>query len=213
MTSNDLLDQIVGVLENLTSSVPGSLEQGSGAPATRAHEITMAAASRAGAVAGALALPPGPLGMLTIIPDLIAVWHIQRQLVSDIAACYGKSAELRDEAMVYCLFRHAAAQVVRGLATRVGERLLLRRASVHAMERTMQGVGLVVSQRAVGRTISRWLPVVGAVGVGAYAFYDTVQVGKTAQQLFEQDAVIYPDEHPSPAVLFPATEDHGPSRG
>jgi hypothetical protein len=189
MKSQDLLDQIVGVLENLTSAVPDSLEHVNLTPSARAHEITMAAASQSAAVAGALALPPGPLGMLTVIPDLIAVWHIQRQLVADIAACYGKSAELRGEAMVYCLFRHAAAQVVRDLAVRVGQRLLLRRAPAALTARSLERVGVVVSQRAVGRAISRWVPIAGAVGVGAYAFYDTVQVGKTARALFEHEPI------------------------
>jgi hypothetical protein len=183
---------MIDVLTELTSAVPASPEPGAAAPSIRARELTMTAASQAGAAAGALALPPGPLGMLTVIPDLLAVWHIQRQLVADIAACYGKSAELRPEAMLYCLFRHAAAQVVRDLVVRIGQRMLLRQASVRVMERSLQRVGLVVSQRAVGRTVSRWVPIVGAVGVGAYAFYDTMQVGRTAQELFESEIIDEP---------------------
>jgi EcsC protein family len=190
MARPDFLGQLIDILTEVTSRVPSSAEGRRDTPATRAHELTLNAASQAGAAAGALALPPGPLGMLTIVPDLVAVWHIQRQLVADIAGCYGRSAELRREAMMYCLFRHAAAQVVRDLVVRVGQRWLLRRASTAMMERSMQRVGLVVSQRAVGRTISRWVPLAGAVGVGAYAFYDTVQVGRTAQQLFESEIVI-----------------------
>jgi hypothetical protein len=181
----DLLDQLIGVLEGITSTVPASPEARRDTPSVRAHELTMAAASQAGVTAGALALPPGPLGMLTIVPDLIAVWHIQRQLVADIAACYGKSAELRREAMVYCLFRHAAAQVVRDLVVRFGTRLLLREATVHTMEKSLQRISVAMSQRALGRGVARWVPIAGAVGVGAYAFYDTVQVGKTARELFE----------------------------
>jgi hypothetical protein len=189
MANTDLLDHLIDVLTNVTSRVPASAEDRSHEPSVRAYEMTMTAASQAGAAAGALALPPGPLGMLTILPDLLAVWHIQRQLVADIAACYGKSAELHQDTMMYCLFRHAAAQVVRDLVVRIGERLLLRRASVATIERSLQRIGIVVSQRAVGRTLSRWLPIAGAVGVGAYAFYDTVQVGRTAQQLFESEIV------------------------
>lgn len=186
----DLLDQLIEVLEGVTSTVPASPEEARDTPSARAQELTRAAASQAAATAGALALPPGPLGMLTIVPDLIAVWHIQRQLVADIAACYGKSAELQREAMVYCLFKHAAAQVVRDLAVRLGTRLLLRRATVQTMERSLQRIGVAVSQRALGRSVSRWVPIAGAVGVGAYAFYDTMQVGRTARELFEGDVAI-----------------------
>jgi hypothetical protein len=190
MARPDFLGQLIDILTDLTSRVPSSAEAPRDTPVSRAHELTMSAASQAAATAGALALPPGPIGMLTIVPDLVAVWHIQRQLVADIAACYGRTAELRREAMMYCLFRHAAAQVVRDLVMRLGQRLLLRRASMEMIERSLHRVGVVVSQRAVGRTLSRWLPVAGAVGVGAYAFYDTVQVGRTAQQLFESDLVL-----------------------
>jgi hypothetical protein len=186
----DLLTQLIDVLADLTQRVPASAEGRRELPAARANELTMTAASQAAASAGALALPPGPLGMLTIVPDLVAVWHIQRQLVADIAACYGKSAALGGEAMMYCLFRHAAAQVVRDLAVRVGQRMLLRHASTAEIERSLRRVGLVISQRAMGRAIARWVPIAGAVSVGAYTFYDTVQVGRTAQRLFQSELVI-----------------------
>ena len=192
MTRPDLLDHLVSILERVTSTVPSSPEGRQAEPAPRVQELTMAAASNAGAVAGALALPPGPLGLLTVIPDLVAVWNIQRQLVADIAACYGKTAELHRETMVYCLFRHAAAQVVRDLVVRIGTRLLLRRATVATMERSLQRIGVAVSHRAVSRGVARWLPIAGAVGVGAYAFYDTVQVGKTARELFERELAYEP---------------------
>lgn len=190
----ELLDQLIDFVTHFTESVPGSAEAKSTDPSVRARELTVAAAAQAGATAGALALPPGPLGLFTVVPDLLAVWQIQRQLVSDIAACYGRTAELRRETMIYCLFRHAAAQVVRDLVVRVGERLLLRRSSVTTIERSLQRVGLVVSQRTLTRTMSRWLPIAGAVGVGAYAFFDTMQVGRTAQELFETEGPIAVEE-------------------
>jgi hypothetical protein len=191
MPRPDLLDNLIQMLERVTGTVPDSPEATQLDPAARVRELTMAAASNAGAVAGALALPPGPLGLMTVVPDLLAVWKIQRQLVADIAACYGKTAELRRETMIYCLFRHAAAQVVRDLVVRVGTRLLLRQATVQTVERSLQRIGVAVSHRALGRGVARWVPVAGAVGVGAYAFYDTLQVGKAARELCENDAIPY----------------------
>lgn len=198
MTRPDFLDQLIDILERVTSTVPSSDEAQRLEPSVRAQELTMSAASEAGALAGAFALPPGPLGLLTVIPDLVAVWNIQRRLVADIAACYGKTADLHRETMIYCLFRHAAAQVVRDLVVRVGTRLLLRRATIATLDRSLQRIGVSVARRAVGRGVARWLPMVGAIGVGAYAFYDTVQVGKTARELFESELVAEP-EIPSPA--------------
>ena len=114
-------------------------------------------------------MPPGPLGWLTIAPELLAVWKIQAQMVSDLAGIHGKTATLTREHMVYCLFRHTAAQLLRDVAVRV-------------------------AQRSAGGSIARWLPVVGAFGVGAYAFYDTSQVAGTAIELFEKGVVLVPAE-------------------
>ena len=44
---------------------------------------------------------------------------------------------------------------------------------------------MILSRRALGRGATRWLPIVGAVGVGAYAYHDTAQVAATAIDLFD----------------------------
>jgi hypothetical protein len=46
-------------------------------------------------------------------------------------------------------------------------------------------IGARLAQKAAGRGVARWIPVVGAVGMGAYAYYDTAQVAATAIDLFE----------------------------
>jgi len=58
------------------------------------------------------------------LPDLYAIWRVQAQLVSDIAAVYSKTVFLTKETMLFSLFRHAAAQAVRDLIVRTGERVL-----------------------------------------------------------------------------------------
>ncbi|MDO9192708.1 MAG: hypothetical protein Q7U12_07420, partial [Undibacterium sp.] len=50
-------------------------------------------------------------------------------------------------------------------------------------------IGVKISQQVLGKSLSRWLPVIGAVGVGGYAYYDTSQVAATAIALFEQEVV------------------------
>jgi hypothetical protein len=39
-----------------------------------------------------------------------------------------------------------------------------------------------VTQRGAGTPATRWLPLAGAAAVGAYAYWDTMQVAKTAQR-------------------------------
>ena len=146
-----------------------------GDAAEECRRLAASAAQKAAITAGTLALPPGPLGWLTVLPELVAIWRIQGQLVSDIAAAYGKTPKLGREQMLWCLFRHTAAQAFRDVAIRVGDRLVFRTTATSVLQRLAGRIGVSVSKRAVGKGISRWLPVVGALGVGAYAYYDTGQ--------------------------------------
>ena len=189
----NLLEKITKLLMDLLNQMPLSDEAHSQSPRARARKLALEASIKAAGVSGSLAIPPGPVGMLTVLPDLAVVWRIQRQLVADIASCYGKTAELGKEQMLYCLFKHAAGQIVRDVVVRVGERVLIKRASMLVMQRVLRRIGVVVTERVVGRTISRWLPIVGAVGIGAYAFYDTAQVGKTSISLFESQVDTEPE--------------------
>jgi len=159
-------------------------------PRDAAARAIDSAAGKAALAAGTLALPPGPLGWATIAPEMLAVWQIQRQLVADIASLYGRSAELGPAQMLWCLFRHTAAQALRDLGVRVGERIVVRPAAQLLLQRVAEAVGLHLGQKAASRALSRWLPLVGAAGVGAYAWWDTRQVGRAAVQLFESEQVI-----------------------
>ncbi|MDQ7743232.1 hypothetical protein [Hydrogenophaga pseudoflava] len=170
---------------SLIGKVPASQAAPSRTPAVDARAKANAAAAKAAMAAGTLALPPGVLGWLTILPEMVGVWKIQRQLVADIAAIYGKHASLTPEQVVYCLFQHTAAQGVRDLVVRAGQRTLVRRASPVLIRTITRRIGAKLAQKAAGKGVARWIPVVGAVGMGAYAYYDTAQVATTAIDLFE----------------------------
>jgi hypothetical protein len=176
--------RITRAILDFVAEIPASRVPGAKDPQSEARRLASRAAQRAALTSGSLALPPGPLGWLTVLPELVAIWKIQAQMVSDIAAAYGKHAQLGREQMLWCLFRHTAAQAFRDLVVRMGDRLLFRRMSYAVAERVAKRIGTAVTQRAVGKGLSRWLPVVGALGVGAYAYYDTGQVARTAIEMF-----------------------------
>ena len=185
LSAQPLIGTVVEALESLVTGVPKSREAAVAAPAIAARALARKAATRAAALSGALALPPGVLGMLTVLPDLIAIWRIQAQMVSDIAGLYGKDMQLTRTHMLYCLFRHAATQLTRDFVVRAGERFVIRQLSGGALRSALASIGLTVTQRVAGTAASRWLPVVGAAAVAAYAYYDTVQVGRTAVRMLE----------------------------
>lgn len=186
----DLRHKVGDAILDLVLHVPASSEAELTQPEVRARALGRNAARQASLMAGSLALPPGFLGWLTIIPELMGVWKLQAQMVADIAAVYGKSATLGREQMIYCLFKHVSAQLFRDVVVRVGERYLIQAASLSFIQSAVQTLGVKITQHLIGKSVSRFVPLVGAVGVGAYAYFDTTQVAKTAIELFSKDIVI-----------------------
>ena len=175
---------------DLLLHIPASREQVVERAELRARNLGRKAARQASLTAASLALPPGLLSWLTILPELIAVWKLQAQLVSDIAAIYGKTAVLGREQMLYCLFKHISAQLFRDVLVRVGERFVMRRVSQSFLQSAARTLGVKVTQRVLGNSATRLVPLIGAVGVGAYAYFDTTQVAKTAIELFSKDIIL-----------------------
>jgi hypothetical protein len=182
--------QLTDAVLALVLQVPGSQEQAVAQPALRAHVVARKAARNASLIASSLSLPPGFLGWLTVLPELLGVWRLQAQMVSDIAAVYGKHKTLGREQMLYCLFKHVSAQLFRDVIVRVGERAMVRPTSLKLLQALIKQLGTQVTQTVIRKSASRFVPLLGAVGVGAYAYFDTLQVAKTAVELFEREIVI-----------------------
>jgi hypothetical protein len=124
--------------------------------------------------------------MLTVLPDLYLIWKTQRQMVADIFALYDRTAELTRVHMLYCLFRHAASHVLRDVAVRAGQRVIVQQVSAGALKGIVAKVGMSVTKRIAGTAASRWVPLAGAAAVGAYAYWDTLQIARTARRLLDQ---------------------------
>jgi uncharacterized protein (DUF697 family) len=107
-----------------------------------------------------------------VIPDLVAIWKIQSQMVADIAGTFGKTAALNRDHLLFCLFKHATSQIARDVAIRMGDRALVKRGSS------------AVLRHALGKVT---IPFLGAVVVAGYTYFDTVQVGETAVEIFEKE--------------------------
>ena len=183
----DLLEKLFTVLFKVINEVPSTGEMQSSDALLRARKLTAEASFKAAAISGALALPTGPLGWLTILPDLSAIWRVQAKLVADIAAVFGKKGNLTQESIIYCLFRHAAAQAVRDLVTRMGERLVVQRVSVRVTRDVLSRIGAKLVYRVGRRRLWQLLPAIGALAVAGYAYYDTDQVGQTAIEFFSKE--------------------------
>ena len=195
VTRDEPIRDVEVAIERAISVVPAPRTHAVTDPGTAADAIARRAAKQAALLSGALALPPGPLGMLTVLPDLLLIWKTQRQMVADIFALHGRTAELTRVHMLYCLFRHAASQALRDLVVRTGQRIIVQQVSSGALRGIVNRIGVGVTKRVAGTAASRWVPLAGAAAVGAYAYWDTMQVARTARKLL--------DELPAPDVRRP----------
>ena len=182
-SAGPLADAVVA----LVSRIPATVEQPGADVASRVAELRRAAARRAAVVSGGLALPGGPVALVTLVPDLLAIWRIQAQLVADIAGARGRAGSLTREQMLYCLFRHAASHLLRDVVVRAGGRLVVRRLSGPAAVALASRVGVHLSREAVARGVGRVVPGLGAAAVAAYAWWDTDRVARTADELLTRE--------------------------
>jgi hypothetical protein len=181
-----LVDKLLDVI----GDIPTPREGASDEPRARSRAVARLAAAKAASTAGAMALPPGPLGWLTIAPELYAVWKIQAQMVSDIAGVFGRPELLSREQMLYCLYGHTAAGAFRGLVIRVGQRYVVRRAPLSTLYAIGNKIAIRIAQRSASRVITRWIPALGALGVAGYVYVDTGRVADACIDLFASDLLI-----------------------
>lgn len=184
-TTDKLKDKAINIIFDLITNIPESIYVSSMDADSRVKLITQRASFKAATVSTTLSIPAGFTGILTAIPDIAAIWRIQAQLVADIAATYGKIALLTREAMVWCLFRHSAAQLLRDVAVRTGSRVVVQKLSTTALKKVVEKIGLKISSTFLSKSLLRAIPAIGAIGNGAYAYYDTTEVGKTAAAYFK----------------------------
>lgn len=197
-----LLGPLHTVLGFVTGGVPESKEPGKAKrPYERSKEITQKACAKAAAVSGGLALPVGPLGMLTVLPDLVLVWRIQAQMVADIAAAFGHKKLLTEQDLMTCLFSHVAGTALREYERAIpiehddksGQSILdlidhfTRSGSRDLAVRVSKQIGQAVIERVAKRAASRIVPLAGAAIVSAYAALDTKEVARTAVEMFSGD--------------------------
>lgn len=189
----DATREVTGVIERVIAHVPAPRTHEVRDPLREAQSIARIAARQAAVLSGSLALPPGPFGLATVLPDLYLIWKTQRQMVADIFALHGRSAELTRTHMLYCLFRHAASQVLRDVAVRTGQRIVVEQLSTGAIKVISAKAGIAISKRVAGTAATRWVPLAGAAAIGAYAYWDTLQVARTAQRLLAADVPVAGD--------------------
>jgi len=138
------------------------------------------------AISGGASLIPGPWGMAAVIPELVAVINRQLTLIYDIGAAHGKQKQITKE-LVLGIMISGLGSSAGSLLTIHGSKVLVRRVSLRAMQKIIALLGGKITQQALKRAVSKWLPVVGAAAMAAWTRHMTVQIGRRADEIFQLD--------------------------
>lgn len=155
-----------------------------------AEELISAASWKAFATSTALALPPGPLGLATILPELLAVTKIQINLVYAIAKLKGQEAKLTDSLVALIFAHEAGLQIGRYLTENFGEKVVVKSLPQRAMAQIVEQVGIRIGIRITQKALGRWIPVLFAPVFGALSKKMTQRIGEEALKVFGGELVV-----------------------
>ncbi len=182
-----ITQKLVKTLYDVISEIPVSRFEVESDTDAKSRSLIEKNAIKAAFISAGLSLPPGPAGYLTLLPDLTGIWKLQRNMIADIAAIYGKKTMLGREQMLYCLFRHSLSQVMRDIMVKTVTRVTIEETIAAISEQIFRRIGVHLARKTSSKFIARTIPVLGTLGAGVYAYFDTKQVGKTAMDLFTSE--------------------------
>lgn len=137
-------------------------------------------------IAGGASLIPGPWGMAAVAPELILVLKNQVQMIYDIGVAKGKEEQMTKELLIG-IFVSALGSGAGGLLVIHGQKVLVRRASLRAIQKVIALLGGKITQQAIKSAVGKWVPLVGAAAIAAWTGYMTRQVGKKADEILSYE--------------------------
>lgn len=175
---------LLSAIFRILVEIPDSNQPQAVDPDLASDEIIRRSCKKAGLLSAGLSLPTGPLGLITLMPDLTGVWRIQSQMVSDIAAAYGERKRLDREQMLFFLFRHSVSRLVGDVVARSGERYVVRKLSEETFANLVEKIAVRIGSNLTLRATKIVFPLIGAAFLGVYSYRDTLRVGATTKRFF-----------------------------
>ena len=146
------------------------------------------------AIAFGLNLIPGPWGMAASIPEIIMIMRNQLRMIYDIGMANGhKQAVLTQELLLGLAFS-ATGSFGGGLVIMQGSKVLVKRASLRVFQKIVIQLGGKVTQRLLRSMVAKWLPIVGAGAMAAWAKYSTSSIANDAKNVLSKEIVVEDQE-------------------
>jgi hypothetical protein len=169
-------------LDNVISSFLSSSDDGE--PLGTPEEMTAEAAQKVFTISTSLGLVPGPLGMATILPEVVALAKLHINLIHRIARHHNRQQHVSREIVLLILANVMGVAVGEVLVRKIGTVLVLRSVDSAVAKRVAQKIGSRIVSKAAEKAIGRWIPVLTAPLFGYFSRSLTKKVGREADRIF-----------------------------
>lgn len=150
-------------------------------------QIISSACNKNMVISGGVSLIPGPWGMAAAVPELVMVIRNQLTMIYDIGKAYGNNTNVLQKELIAGILVASTGQLGGGILVMQGSRILVRRASLRVFQKIVQLLAGRVTQQLLKSMVAKWIPVAGAVAMGAWARHLTNKIGQQAKDIFAKD--------------------------
>lgn len=138
-------------------------------------------------IAGAAGLVPGPLGILTAIPEIVLILKHQLMMIYDIAFHSGNKDAISEELLLIIFLE--VNQLQKDIILKSYDELRIKKIAQGDMKRIVGVLSLKILQRIGRSLICRWLPVLGAAALAIWTRYTTSLIGKRTREILKKKIV------------------------
>lgn len=153
-------------------------------------EIISTTSNKAFALSIMAALPPGPFGMATILPEILVIYKLQLNMVYKIAKFYNQEHKINPTILCLILANEAGVEFGKEIIVKVGPKYVIRALSSQALKPIITKISTKVTIRVTEKLFARWIPVVAAPIFGAISKSMTNKIGQKAIDVFSKEIEI-----------------------
>jgi uncharacterized tellurite resistance protein B-like protein len=139
---------------------------------------------------GILAFAPGPLGLITIIPDLVMSMESQINMIYDIGVAHGKEELMTKETILSLALLSGGGSMGISLLTQQAGKLVVKKAAVKIIQNTAKAVGIKLTAGAVKSSVASYVPLLGGLAIGVWVKYVTDELGRSSESILSKNVSV-----------------------
>jgi uncharacterized tellurite resistance protein B-like protein len=148
-----------------------------------------------GVISGASGMLPGVVGLVAILPELRMTIGNQVKMVYDIGVANGKEHEMSKEMILTLAMKSGVGSAGINALARQGEKILIKKASVKAVQQLARAFGVKLSASVVRTSVAKFVPALGGIAIGVWVRYTTKMMGENSDAILSREIdVVETDE-------------------